>query len=253
MITATFWDRQGRELQVSGEPGTNFGLRIGAAEVIRLMKVSGNDLPFDIMAEGYGQDEDWVGLSLDDVYDGEHWDTPDELASSGWAPFEVSVEVGLAEGRVKYFGDDMNRLALEARSRIQPEDPYKIVSDLVGRDGADEIIGALENAGYRIEGGDVEQRDPAKLYEFLRDAEWTPDYEPGVQRISFPESQGLADLVGWSCVSCKEDVGWVKHESAYRTATGTITFSFDCGHCGYGEGETFDLYGEEIDRWSDKD
>lgn len=257
-ITATFWDKQGREFTITGEPGSNFGLRIDDAEARRLLWESGDDLPFHIMAAGYGEDDDWVGLTHEDVVDDvmdldERIIKYEDFVENGWGPFEVSIEVPLAEGRVKYFGDDMNRLALEACGRIQRPELFDVLEPLVGPDGASDLIAALAAAGYVIteDDGDYSNtRDSARLYELLRDGQWEPDYEPGTQRLSFPHSQGLAELVGWSCVSCKEDVGWVKHEDAHRTATGTITFHFDCGHCGYGEGETFDLYGEEIDRWS---
>ena len=51
------------------EAGTNFGARLTSEQVLKAFaeaKRVGQRLPFDIMAAGYGQDEDWVGLDPDD-------------------------------------------------------------------------------------------------------------------------------------------------------------------------------------------
>lgn len=251
-ITATFWDKQGREFTITGEPGSNFGLRIDDAEARRLLWESGDDLPFHIMAAGYGEDDDWVGLTHEDVVDDvmdldERIIKYEDFVENGWGPFEVSIEVPLAEGRLKYFGTDLDRLALDARSAIRSQPAFDIVADLLGRDGAAEVIGALETAGYRIEPGEdaIEGRDPLRLYLDTLHADWSdrPDYGVGVKAAWIP---GLADHFGWSCVSCKEDVGWVKHERVELMPNGTLEFGFECGHCGYGEGETLDMYGNEV-------
>lgn len=251
MITATFWDKEAREHTVSGEPGTNFGLRISAAEALRLLWQVGDDLPFHIMAAGYGDDDDWVGLSREDVIDDvnsieERAVTLEDFESNDWGPFEISIEVPLAEGRLKYFGTDLDRLALDARAPIKQQ-PFMDVLASFDVD-SEELVSALWRSGWAIEpqgenGG--ERRDPLRLYLDILHADWSdrPDYGVGVKAAWVP---GLADHLGWSCVCCKEDVGWVKHERVELMPNGTLEFGFECGHCGYGEGETLDMYGNEV-------
>lgn len=80
-----FTSKTGVPGYVDGEPGTNFGLRIDAAEVERLLNWYGETLPFEIMAAGYGGDEDWCGIYVDDLDE-------DDLVlkdPEGWAPYEV--------------------------------------------------------------------------------------------------------------------------------------------------------------------
>lgn len=80
---------------VSG-PGTNFGARISSEQVLKAFSqlTPGESLPFDIMAAGYGQDEDWVGLGLSDVLDdtnslSETLISAEALDATDWGPFEV--------------------------------------------------------------------------------------------------------------------------------------------------------------------
>ncbi|MDO8805578.1 MAG: hypothetical protein Q7R35_14255 [Elusimicrobiota bacterium] len=47
--------------------GTNFGWRLTPEEAARLMREHGYDLPFDIMCKEYGDDDDWVGMSPEDL------------------------------------------------------------------------------------------------------------------------------------------------------------------------------------------
>lgn len=77
------------------EAGTNFGARLTSEQVLKAFaeaKRVGQRLPFDIMAAGYGQDEDWVGLDPDDVDD--YLDKIDVkgFEENGWGPFEVYAE-----------------------------------------------------------------------------------------------------------------------------------------------------------------
>jgi len=47
--------------------GTNFGWRLTPEEAARLMREHGYDLPFDIMCKEYWDDDDWVGMSPEDL------------------------------------------------------------------------------------------------------------------------------------------------------------------------------------------
>jgi hypothetical protein len=85
----SFTTRRGIHAAVIGDRahGDRFGFPLDGAEVLRLFRRFGDDLPFDIMAAGYGEDEDWVGLDSGDILD---W--PEHTAASieaEWGPFEV--------------------------------------------------------------------------------------------------------------------------------------------------------------------
>lgn len=42
----------------------------------------------------------------------------------------------------------------------------------------------------------------------------------------------IASALGWECRSCREDVGWVKWDTAIRNKeSGEITLHVVCGHC----------------------
>lgn len=45
----------------------SFDLRITKAEAERLLTQYGEKLPFDIMCKEYGDDDDWAGLSPEDI------------------------------------------------------------------------------------------------------------------------------------------------------------------------------------------
>jgi hypothetical protein len=107
-IHVDFTTIDGKAAHVVGTPGTNFGLRLEAIEVVRLSEDYGLDsLPFSVMAYGYGDDEDWVGLSQDDVAETAVEAAMDELPkrrktarrtevakviADWWGPFEVWVD-----------------------------------------------------------------------------------------------------------------------------------------------------------------
>lgn len=67
---------------LTGEPTPDGGIRISKEQAEDLLLSFGYSLPFDIMAEGYGEDEDWVGICVDDLDDFGRLD-PD------WGPFEI--------------------------------------------------------------------------------------------------------------------------------------------------------------------
>ena len=46
---------------------TNFNQRISKEEAERLLMLHGEFLPFEIMCKEYGQDDDWIGLTLCDL------------------------------------------------------------------------------------------------------------------------------------------------------------------------------------------
>lgn len=79
------------------------------------------------------------------------------------------------------------------------------------------------------------------LQAFIEGITWEtdrPDYPGGV---AWPE--GLADVLGWECPSCRPEVGWVKWQRAERTAQG-VRLYVQCGHCG---SETeYDETGSEV-------
>lgn len=79
---------------VFGEPGTNFGWRIDAETAAALLRAwpASIDNPvngsINIMAAGYGDDSDWVGLSADDLDEEDNTMLKDP---EGWAPFELTI------------------------------------------------------------------------------------------------------------------------------------------------------------------
>lgn len=242
----TFYDTKGieRSIKVEG-PGTNFGARVSPDEVLRIMWECGDDLPFHIMAAGYGQDDDWVGLDREDILEGEPGDlrrmSLADFRASGWEPFEVSVEVPVQMGRDKFFGADMNRLAL-MRCGVIENDPIEDVIDALTHGAVipQDFIDQLREAGYIItpdpDTVTTSTRDNEGLYKLLWSGTWVPGDEPGttrLQRTYAPDEPALEDLFGWECVSCREDVGWTKHASVEQDAQGHLTFFFTCGHCGY--------------------
>jgi hypothetical protein len=56
---------------------SNFDIRIKKEEAERLLKEFGGRLPFDIMCKEYGDDDDWVALSHEDL-DSETGTLPDD-------------------------------------------------------------------------------------------------------------------------------------------------------------------------------
>lgn len=65
--TVTFQTKNGKEGTVAVSKATNFDYRISKKEAERLLKEFGYDLPFDIMCKEYGEDEDWVGVVVEDL------------------------------------------------------------------------------------------------------------------------------------------------------------------------------------------
>jgi hypothetical protein len=62
---------------------TNFDYRISKEEAERLLLQHGKFLPFEIMCKEYGQDEDWIGLTSDDLHE-----TPSAL-DKNYQTFEI--------------------------------------------------------------------------------------------------------------------------------------------------------------------
>ena len=129
-----------RIIEVEG-PGTNFGARLSDAETYRLMREVGDDLPFHIMAAGYGDDRDWVGLGPDDVEESDGPVPFDSFVENGWGPFEVCIEGGLGLWEVGAYE------ALNAWVPVPPPDHSKSARDIlvehVGEETAREIIDEL--------------------------------------------------------------------------------------------------------------
>ncbi len=84
-----FVDRVGRAdtVEIPDEPATRFNHRISADEAARLLAAHGDQLPFEIMAEGYGDDEDSCGLTFNDLDPGPLGVTLRDPI--GWAPYEI--------------------------------------------------------------------------------------------------------------------------------------------------------------------
>jgi hypothetical protein len=92
MTTLTFDIPHVGTFETTGEPGTNFGLRVSAEEVIRLFSEHTWNLPFEVMAAGYGDDEDWVGLNFDDLNESSFvLDASYAELETQWGPFELSI------------------------------------------------------------------------------------------------------------------------------------------------------------------
>lgn len=89
--TIHFLDRaqEPRTVTIEGR-GTNFGARLSDEETYRLLMDVSKDLPFTIMAKGYGDDSDWVGL--DPTEDAQGCDDLADFVANGWGPFEVLIE-----------------------------------------------------------------------------------------------------------------------------------------------------------------
>jgi hypothetical protein len=77
---------------VATKKGTNFDWRISPKEAARLMREHGYNLPFDIMCKEYGDDNDWVGMSPEDL-NGPGEDR-EGLFDADYKTFEVYGAVG---------------------------------------------------------------------------------------------------------------------------------------------------------------
>lgn len=93
IVIVQFTTRDGKLGSVRGVPGTNFGLRLSNEEVERLEATYGIDnLPFLVMAEGYGDDEDWVAIQSAETHEDNDLAKPLDVAHYKWAPYEASAD-----------------------------------------------------------------------------------------------------------------------------------------------------------------
>ena len=73
--------------------------------------------------------------------------------------------------------------------------------------------------------------------------EWREDWQ------SFFAYHGVsgvvADVLDWSCSSCRDDVGWADWTSARKDKDGVITLHVECGHCG--ADYVYDAEGNQLD------
>jgi hypothetical protein len=81
-------------LQKTGEPATNFNVRVSKEEAMDLLKAGVNDI---IMCKEYGEDEDWVALAPDEVETIE--DSPEYQTFELW--LDESVKAGKKAARKK--------------------------------------------------------------------------------------------------------------------------------------------------------
>ncbi len=150
-LTMTFTDRRGHADVVTGEPGTNFGIRIDADEAERLLATHGYDLPFSIMAAGYGDDADWCGLDPMDLVDGVLVDRV------GWGPYEVWD--GETVGRLRApTPDDVDAAAERGYAvpldKLNPGDALDLIERWVDGASADipwYVEGAIKRLGEVLE------------------------------------------------------------------------------------------------------
>lgn len=138
--TVTFHDHAGVERTMTIEgPGTNFGARLSDAETYRLLTELGRDLPFTIMAKGYGDDSDWVGL--DPTEDAQGNDTLAEFVENGWGPFEVLIE---AYDPARKLFDPAAFVALTTWARPEPKPRIKSGHDILVEHLGEETAKAIE-------------------------------------------------------------------------------------------------------------
>ena len=104
--TFSFTDRRGKlGCIVADSFGEQFHLRISPVEANRLLIEHGFDLPFAIVAKNYGSDDDdWQGVTNDDLYGLAHAERVRELSS--WSPLEVWTDI---VERSRYFDKDAAR------------------------------------------------------------------------------------------------------------------------------------------------
>ena len=96
---------------------TNFNQRISKAEAERLLMLHGEFLPFEIMCKEYGQDEDWVGLTPDDL------DEDTLLLNRYYQTFEIWADSDKPKANFKYSTIFWNNEAYKCREIADPENP----------------------------------------------------------------------------------------------------------------------------------
>lgn len=108
-------------------------------------------------------------------------------------------------------------------------------------------IRLLTEAGYEIT-SPPNQYDPDRFWEWLRpvEKEFGWDEQGDLQMTGTTHESELVIIFGWTCGSCREDVGWCKHADVTRDReTGAMRIWFECGHCG--DRQVFDPTGEQHD------
>lgn len=96
---------------------TNFDQRISKEEAERLLMLYGEFLPFDIMCKEYGQDEDWIGLSPDDL------DEDTLLLDEDYQTFEIWADTDKQQASFKFSTIFWKGKAYKCREVADPENP----------------------------------------------------------------------------------------------------------------------------------
>jgi len=109
---------KGIEVNINTDDETsNFDQRISKEEAERLLMLHGEFLPFDIMCKEYGQDEDWIGLSPDDL------DEDTLLLAEDYQTFEIWADTDKQQASFKYSTIFWKDKAYKCREVADPENP----------------------------------------------------------------------------------------------------------------------------------
>ena len=181
---------------------TGGGLRLATHEAIILAL-----LGKEPMAYNYGDDDDWCGLTAEDV--GTYLETrPFILDHSMIEILGMNID-GFAEwGPFEAWDDECKEAALAMREEVVEKQAAE------ARDGARDI--------------------PASLDAFF--AKYTTWEDPTVntpQRLDCDERE-LESILDWECSQCRDDVGWCKFVVVERDdpVSEEIVIRSECGHCG---------------------
>ena len=73
-------------------------------------------------------------------------------------------------------------------------------------------------------------RDKLALLLGAAEWEWRDDYQMffAYHGVGGP----IADILDWTCSTCRDDVGWADWTSARKDRAGEITLHVECGMCG---------------------
>jgi hypothetical protein len=96
---------------------TNFNQRITKEEAERLLLLYGEFLPFEIMCKEYGQDDDWIGLTPDDL------DEDTLLLDDDCQTFEIWADGDKQQAGFKYATIFWKEKAYKCREVADPENP----------------------------------------------------------------------------------------------------------------------------------
>jgi hypothetical protein len=160
------------------------------------------------MAKGYGPDEDWCGLSADDVVGCIRGGSLQLVEFETWGPFAYWPTPGIVDAGLGALVDIRERtetlIEREARSETR----------------ADRLVQIIEQRPWELQADGVERI-----------------YDPAIDPVL-----DIEEAIGWICHGCRDDVMWVDSAWAERVG-GVVTFHIQCGRCG--SEQVYDSNGDE--------